>query len=130
MNREMKKEKYHIEYVFDTVSRRSLWNHLTTPPGLASWFADDISVNDNKYIFRWDKQEEEADVVSMKPEMSVRYHWVNEEDSTYFEFCIHTIELTGGTALEITDFAEPDEKQDAIELWDSQIIELKRTLGI
>jgi uncharacterized protein YndB with AHSA1/START domain len=130
MNREMKKEKYHIEYVFGTVSRRSLWNHLTTPPGLASWFADDISVNDNKYIFRWDKQEEEADVVSMKPEMSVRYHWVGEEDSTYFEFCIHTIELTGGTALEITDFAEPDEKQDAIELWDSQIIELKRTLGI
>jgi uncharacterized protein YndB with AHSA1/START domain len=127
----MKKEKYHIEYVFDTVSRRSLWNHLTTPPGLASWFADDISINDNKYIFKWDKQEEEAEIVSMKPEMSVRYRWVAEEDdSAYFEFRIHVIELTGGTALEITDFADPDEKQDAIELWDSQIIELKRTLGI
>ncbi|MDR1201221.1 MAG: hypothetical protein LBL58_06265 [Tannerellaceae bacterium] len=127
----MKKEKYHIEYVFATVSRRSLWNHLTTPPGLASWFANDISIHDNKYIFKWDKQEEEAEVVFMKPEISVRYHWVDEEDdATYFEFHIHTIELTGDIALEITDFAEPDEKQDAIELWDSQIIELKRTLGI
>lgn len=127
----MKKEKYHIEYVFDTVSRRSLWNHLTTPPGLASWFADDISINDNKYIFKWDKQEEKAEVVSIKPEISIRYRWIDDEDdSTYFEFHIHTIELTGDTALEITDFAEPDEKQDAIELWDSQIIELKRTLGI
>ena len=26
----MKKEKFHIEYIFDKVSRRSLWNHLTT----------------------------------------------------------------------------------------------------
>jgi len=126
----MKKEKFHIEYVFDTVSRRSLWNHLTTPPGLSSWFADDISINDNKYIFKWDKEEEEAEVLLMKPEISVRYRWVDDDDSEYFEFRIHTIELTGTTALEITDFAEPDEKQDAIELWDSQIIELKRTLGI
>ncbi|MDR1403832.1 MAG: hypothetical protein LBJ60_09050 [Tannerellaceae bacterium] len=126
----MKKEKYHIEYVFDVVSRRSLWNHLTTPPGLALWFAEDISINDNKYIFKWDKQEEEAEVVFMKPETSVRFRWVDGDASTYFEFHIHTIELTGDTALEITDFAEPEEKQDAIELWDSQIIELKRTLGI
>ena len=37
----MKKEKFHIEYIFDKVSRRSLWNHLTTPPGLSAWFADD-----------------------------------------------------------------------------------------
>ncbi|MDH6305920.1 uncharacterized protein YndB with AHSA1/START domain [Parabacteroides sp. PF5-5] len=127
----MKKEKFHIEYVFDTVSRRSLWNHLTTPPGLSSWFADDVSIHDNKYAFKWDKEEQEAEVVSMKPEICVRYRWVDEEDEgVYFEFIIHTIELTGATALEITDFAEPDDKQDSIELWDSQVIELKRTLGI
>ena len=127
----MAKEKFHIEYIFDNVSRRSLWNHLTTPPGLSSWFADDVSINDNKYIFKWDKQEEVVEVLSMKPEISVRYRWTHEEDAAaYFEFCIHTVELTGATALEITDFAEPDEKQDAIELWGSQIVELKRTLGI
>lgn len=127
----MKKEKFHIEYVFDTVSRRSLWNHLTTPPGLSSWFADDVSINNNKYIFKWDKEEQEAEVLSMKPEISVRYQWTDEEDpAIYFEFIIHTIELTGSIALEITDFAEPDEKQDSIELWDTQVEELKRTLGI
>lgn len=127
----MKKEKFHIEYVFDTVSRRSLWNHLTTPPGLSSWFADDVSINDSKYLFKWNKEEQEAEVLAMKPEISIRYKWTDEEDpSSYFEFIIHTIELTGGIALEITDFAEPDEKQDAIELWDTQVEELKRTLGI
>lgn len=127
----MKKEKFHIEYVFDKVSRRSLWNHLTTPPGLSAWFADDVTINDNTYIFKWDRDEQEAEVLAVKPEISIRYRWADEDDeNVYFEFLIHTVELTGATALEITDFAEPDEKKDSINLWDSQVYELKRTLGI
>ena len=127
----MKKEKFHIEYIFDKVSRRSLWNHLTTPPGLSTWFADDVTINDNMYVFKWNRDEQEAEVLSVKPEISIRYRWADEEeDNAYFEFLIHTVELTGATALEITDFAEPDEKKDSINLWDSQVEELKRTLGI
>ena len=127
----MKKEKFQIEYVFDKVSRRSLWNHLTTPPGLSAWFADDVNISNDTYVFKWDKDEQEAEIVSLKPENSVRYRWKEEEDKhAYFEFAIHTVELTGATALEITDFATPDEKDDSIDLWDSQIEELKRTLGI
>lgn len=127
----MKKEKFHIEYVFDKVSRRSLWNHVTTPPGLSSWFADDVSIENNIYIFRWNKDEQEAELLTLRPEVSVRYRWMDDENKdSYFEFKIHTIELTGSTALEITDFAEPDEKEDAIDLWDSQIDMLKHTLGI
>ena len=127
----MKKEKFHIEYIFDKVSRRSLWNHLTTPPGLSAWFADDVTINDNTYVFKWNRDEQEAEVLSVKPEISIRYRWTDEEeDNVYFEFIIHTVELTGATALEITDFAEPDEKKDSINLWDSQVYELKRTLGI
>ena len=127
----MKKEKFHIEYIFDKVSRRSLWNHLTTPPGLSAWFADDVTINDNTYVFKWNRDEQEAEVLSVKQEISIRYRWTDEEeDNVYFEFLIHTVELTGATALEITDFAEPDEKKDSINLWDSQVYELKRTLGI
>lgn len=127
----MKKEKFHIEYIFDKVSRRSLWNHLTTPPGLSAWFDDDVTINDNTYVFKWNRDEQEAEVLSVKPEISIRYRWTDEEeDNVYFEFLIHTVELTGATALEITDFAEPDEKKDSINLWDSQVYELKRTLGI
>ena len=127
----MKKEKFHIEYIFDKVSQRSLWNHLTTPPGLSAWFADDVIINDSLYTFKWDKTEERALVVSMKPETSIRYRWEDEEDeSVYFEFIIHSIELTGGTALEITDFSESADKSDSISLWDTQVEELKRTLGI
>lgn len=127
----MRKEKFHIEYVFDKVSVRSLWNHLATASGLSSWFADEVSINGNRYIFIWNKVGEEAKLVEEKPDVKIRFRWLNEdEEDYYFEFLIHNIDLTGATALEITDFAEPDEKADAIALWDSQVEMLKRTLGI
>jgi len=127
----MKKEKFHIEYVFDKVSKRSLWNHLTTPPGLSSWFADDVNVVGDKYCFMWNKTQENAMVIYMKTDSCIRFRWEeDEEDNVYFEFRIHTIELTGSVALEITDFAEPSEKSDSISLWDTQVDELKRTLGV
>ena len=129
----MQKEKFHIEYVFDKVSNRSLWNHLTTALGLSSWFADEVIIKNNIYTFYWKKQQEQAEIVAIKPEYRVRYRWLyedEEDDGTYFEFMIHTIELTGSKSLEITDFATPDEKADTIALWDTQVEVLKRTLGI
>ena len=51
----MKKEKINIEYVLDKVSHMSLWNQLTTPLGLSAWFADSVSVKNNEYTFKWDK---------------------------------------------------------------------------
>ena len=126
----MKKEKFHIEYVFDKVSKRSLWNHLTTPPGLSSWFADEVNVVGDKYCFMWNKTQENAMVIYMKPEICIRFRWESDDENVYFEFRIHTIELTGSVALEITDFAEPSEKSDSISLWDTQVDELKRTLGV
>jgi uncharacterized protein YndB with AHSA1/START domain len=126
----MKKEKFHIEYVFDKVSKRSLWNHLTTPPGLSSWFADDVNIVGDKYVFMWNKTQETAMVILIKPEIYIRFRWEEDDDNVYFEFRIHTIELTGSVALEITDFAEPSDKSDSISLWDTQVDELKRTLGV
>ncbi len=127
----IKKEKFHVEYIFDNVSRRSLWNHLTSALGLSAWFADEVNISGNTYTFRWNKEKQQAKIIDIKPETSVRFQWVDEEDKkAYFGFTIHSIELTGATALEITDFSEPGEKTDSIDLWDSQIEDLKRTLGI
>ena len=39
-------------------------------------------------------------------------------------------ELTGDYMLEVTDWAEPDEKEDVKELWDSEIEKLKRVSGL
>ena len=45
----MKKEKFHIEYIFDKVSKRSLWNHVTSALGLSSWFADEVTIHGNTF---------------------------------------------------------------------------------
>ena len=58
------------------------------------------------------KEAQEATVIDSSRRTFIRYRWVDEEDeSAYFEFIIHTIELTGSTALEITDFSEPGRKR-------------------
>ena len=142
----MNKEKFNIEYVFDNVSRSSLWNHITTPRGLSSWFAEKVTIKNNVYTFIWNKDELKARAELIKQKEQIRYCLETENAGPfsyfenilllfwfrlfYFEFSIHTLELTGTTFLQITDFAEPDEKEDAIDLWDSQIDTLKRTLGI
>jgi len=124
------KIKYELEYIFNT-SPSLLYSRLSTPEGLSEWFADDVNLRKGKYHFVWEGAEHEASVVQKKLNKFIRYHWEDDDDPEfYFEFRIRTVELTGEVALLITDFAEEDEKDDAIDLWDSQISELKHAIGL
>ena len=126
----MRKEKFTLEYVFATGSVNTLWTRLSTPDGLAEWFADNVTIDGNIYSFYWDNYPTEAQLVGTTPLVYIRFRWTEEEPETYFEFRLHKDELTGGLVLGITDFAEPDEKERAVILWETQIKELRRKLGI
>ena len=129
----MEKEKFHIEFVMGNASQNSLWRMISMPDGLSEWFADEVSFDEenNQYLFRWSKSEDIALVQFSKPMNAIRFRWLDEEqEMAYFEFAIHKLELSGGLTLEITDFTTPDEKSDAITLWETQVDELKRKLGI
>ena len=120
-----------MEYVFAKASKNTLWNYLTSSSGLALWFADNVDVKENLYTFIWNKSPVEAELLNIIPNNKVRFRWLEDKGSeSYFEFKLHTDEITGAIVLEITDFAELDEKDHAISLWDSQVKLLKRTLGI
>jgi len=123
------KTKYELEYTLNT-STNILFNRLSTPEGLSEWFADDVNLRKDKYTFIWEGTEQDATVVQKKTNRYIRFHWEEDEEELYFEFRIHTDELTGDVALLITDFAEEGEKDDAIDLWDTQIAELKHALGL
>lgn len=124
------KKKYELEYTINS-SPRVLFNRLSTPGGLAEWFADDVNLRGEVYTFFWDKSEQKAEVLQKKDNKYIRFHWLNEEDeSSYFEFRLTQDELTGDVSLMITDFADEDEKDDAIDLWDTQIAELKHVIGL
>jgi uncharacterized protein YndB with AHSA1/START domain len=126
----MSKEKFQLEYTINS-SPKVLFNRLATAGGLSEWFADDVNVRSDVFSFLWDGSEQLAKLVNKKDMKHVRFQWVDEEDDdkSYFEFKLRTDELTGDLALIVTDFAEPDEKEDAIELWDRQISELKHIIG-
>ncbi len=124
--------KYELEYTLNC-SPKVLFSRLSTPEGLSEWFADDVTIEGNLFTFYWSKTEFKARLESVKENKLVRFEWIDDEadkETNYFEFKIIVHDITGDLALIITDFAEPDEKEDAIYLWDSQINDLKRILGI
>jgi uncharacterized protein YndB with AHSA1/START domain len=128
----MTKTKYQLEYVFNTAPKL-LYSRLTTPSGLSEWFADDVHIKGDNFIFIWDKTEHEARVLSKKPNEFIRFKWLNPDDNnddSFFEFLITKEELTGDVALIITDFAHSDEIGESQDLWDNQITILKRALGL
>ncbi len=123
------KEKIELEFIIKT-SPSILYNRLSSPSGLSEWFADDVNVKGKVYTFMWEGAEQEAELVSKKESKFVRFHWLDDEDEdAYFEFSIDVDELTGDTALVITDFVEEDDKDDSIELWNQQVDQLKHGLG-
>ncbi|MDR0612551.1 MAG: hypothetical protein LBG45_03530 [Dysgonamonadaceae bacterium] len=127
----MKKEKYHIEYIFDKAGKSSLWEYISSMSGLEGWFADKVSVDGKIYTFTWNAYSAEAEIVGINQNNYIRFHWLEDENPvSFFEFRLHKNELTGGIVLEITDFAEEHEKEDAINLWETEVRSLRRILGL
>lgn len=124
--------KYELEYTLNC-SPKTLFPRLSTPEGLSEWFADSVTIDGDVFTFIWNKTDFKARIVTVRENKLVRFEWTDsteDNETNYFEFKILVHDLTGDLALIITDFAEPDEKEDAIYLWDTQISDLKRALGI
>jgi hypothetical protein len=127
----MQKEKYHIEFVFEKVGKAILWDYISTFAGLSEWFADKAVVDGNVFTFSWSKASANAEIIAMNQGNYIRFHWLDDKDlPTFFELHLHKNELTGDIILEITDFAEKDEMDSAVNLWESQIKTLRRTIGL
>ncbi len=123
------KQKIVLEYAINS-SPKVLYTRLSTPGGLSEWFADDVNLKGSEFSFFWDGAEQKAEVIQKKENKFIRFKWVDDDDDAYFEFRINTDELTKDTALVVTDFVEEDEKDDSVELWNTQIAELKHTIGL
>ena len=125
------RQKIELEYTLNC-SPRVLFSRLCTPEGLSEWFADDVNVEGDTFTFLWNKTESKARLVALKDSKFVRFEWLGDgdEESNYFEFRINIEELSSSLALLITDFAASDDKEGAISLWNSQVNDLRRALGV
>lgn len=126
----MKKIKLCLEYLLKTTSKTILWDALSTPAGLESWFADKVSFHGDTVAFQWGKSEERiAHLLASRTFIYIRFRWAEGRDDDYFEFRINQDELTGDYILTLTDKVYPEEADDMRDLWDSQIVSLKRAYG-
>lgn len=128
----MSKEKIKLEYMLKGGTASIVWSIISTPSGLETWFADKVTTQNKIYTFHWGKTEKrEAELINSRTGNFVRFHWLDDEEKkTYFELKIVYNELTEDLMLEITDWGEPDEKEDIIDLWESDIDKLKRVSGL
>ncbi len=122
------KIKFEIEFPIHS-SPAFLYQYLSTPDGLAEWFADNVNSRSDLFTFIWDDSEEEAKRVSYKTNERIRYKWLTEDDDTYFEFKIQVDAITKDVSLIVTAFADDDEVEESKMFWENQISELKHTIG-
>jgi uncharacterized protein YndB with AHSA1/START domain len=126
-----KKEQFELEYVLKT-SPKVLDKLLITPDGLSEWFADDVIVKDEIYTFHWDGSEEQAKLLTKKSGEGIRWQWLSDEEDeldTFFEMRYTIDPMTKAVILSIVDFAEKNEKDQVVRLWESQITDLRRVIG-
>ncbi|MCD7711013.1 MAG: hypothetical protein LUI04_06665 [Porphyromonadaceae bacterium] len=126
----MNKNKITIEYDLKNVSPNSVWSYIGSSNGLADWFADKVDCDGRLYTFHWLTSEQSARQTGFLNGVFTRFKWLDDDDpKAYFEFRINVDELTGNVTLEITDFTTEEEKEECIDLWNEQVLTLRRKLG-
>ena len=125
------KVRYEIEFPINS-SPQLLYQYISTPSGLAEWFADDVNSRGEFFTFIWDDTQEKARLASKKSGEKVKFRRVddkNKDTDYFFELHILEDELTKDVSLLVVDFAEKNEIPEASQLWENQISDLKHLIG-
>ena len=122
--------KHSLEFPINS-SVSILYKRLSSPSGLAEWFADDVIIKDKIFTFFWEGSQQEARLIKLKTDFFIRFKWQdNDTKEDYFEFLIQVDEMTSDVSLIITDFAEDKaELEEQTNLWSKQISLLKMAIG-
>lgn len=126
------RQKFTLQFSMKGTPISLLWKHIATPSGLSQWFSDDVQQHEKVLTFSWKKGGESvAHITAMRTGIYIRMKWEDDDDpKSFFELRIETSELTSGTTLMITDFADDDsDRASSTELWEHQIDKLKRVIG-
>ncbi len=126
----MSRQKFSIEYSFRNTPLNLLWNSISSPSELSEWFADNVSEQDGVYTFSWNNHVQSAILLKKNLSKRIRLQWEEDEGTSYyFEMQITQMELSSDVSLIVTDFADVDEKDDSVLLWNQQVDQLRRRVG-
>ncbi len=125
------RNKLELEYPMRS-SANILYQYISNPSGLQSWFADHVGVqNGDKYKFKWDDgTEANAVLVKSVNGKYVRFKMTDAADAEEFmEFRIAQDAITGDIDLVITEYVNAGDEDNTAAIWDAAVENLKYTIG-
>ena len=121
-----------LEYEINA-SKRMLYPYISTASGLAQWFADDVSVDEDKnFHFVWDGEDHKARMAAHRTNSFVKFEFLDDlinEEHAYTEIRLEQNELTQTVFLRVTDYSDIEDEEEVHELWDNIIHDLKEIVG-
>ena len=131
MSKKKANDRVKLEMEFEMHSSVGiLFNYISTPTGLQSWFADNVNVRNNIYEFSWEEGTvNSATLTKSVANKHVRFHWQDTPEDEGFEFHIVQDELTGDVELLVIDYCDAGEEESTRMLWESQIDTLRSLIG-
>lgn len=131
----MAKNKFEYEFEINA-SKKMLYPYLSTASGLARWYADDASIDEDKiFHFTWEDKDHKAMKVNHRNNSYVRFEFISneaisdEEEPDYVEFKIETNDMTETTFIKVVEYTEFDDYDEQTEVWENLLTTLKETVG-
>ncbi len=124
----MRRVKVDMELIVKA-SPAIVYKFLTNTECIVRWFCDDVDITGDSFVYSWDGEEEEAILIDDIEEERLRFQWVDEDDEEYLEFRMYKNDVTHETIIEITDFCDEGDEKTTADLWESQIDQMRKSMG-
>lgn len=137
----MSKYKFQTEFEINA-SKKMLFPYLNSASGLSQWFADDVTINEDKvFNFKWDGDDHKARIVAQRTNNLVKFEFLpengknlhasdpSEDGASFVEFKLEMNELTQSVFLTVTDYTESDDEEELQDMWESLVQNLKEIVG-
>jgi len=130
----MVKNKFIADYQVNT-SKKVIFPYLSTASGLSEWFADDVTINEDKvFNFVYDGVDHFARVAAIRSNHGVKFEFFDpdmpeENNHSYVEFRLEENELTQTLFLKVIDYSDSYDDGEQEEIWEGLISNLKEIIG-
>jgi len=131
----MTKNKFTAEFEINA-SQRMLFPYIASASGLSQWFADDVTIDEDKnYHIYWNGENHPAKIAALRTNSFVKFEFIPgkgdnpEDEHTSLEFKLEKNELTNSTYLKVIDNTEMEDEDELYDIWENMVTVLKETVG-
>ena len=126
----MTKRKFVFEFEINA-SKKMLYPYLNTASGLAQWFADDVTINEDKiFNFIWEEEDHFAHLTNHRTNSYVKFEFIDDEaDPSYIEFKLEENELTQSVFIKVVEYSDFEDQEEQTDVWQNLLHTLKEIVG-